>query len=338
MLRIVLAIASRGGLKLGSIILMVALFTGSITAVRTLSASYSSNTPLVKQMARPVRLSVVMDVDGVNGTRVRVASIDIQGSTVIVAAPEKGGLGVWLSVTGLKRDSPALGSDQALVSGRLLPSVSGGTIEVSGLVLQVVGTVDTANRMIVVGHETFSRLGFNHETFIYINGGSQGAGNGGALKGLEEIGDEYRWVHAEAPSALSLIYGLSMEVHGLLNAVSLMLYVSLGLACLVQGYYSMREGQDTFMVFKAHRAGTKSMILSLCLLSVIVASISVLLGLSLGVIASSSASLGASLVIGVPYVKPAVSLILLLDLAVAFASSFLGLALGYARGYQGAMG
>jgi len=312
---ILFSIASRGGFKLNTVILSIAIFTGMITAFQNIVFTYAVNAPIIGEVSTQPQLTVYKEYRE-GSLKVEVASIFVNDVLVIILSPSD--IVEFLKLMNVDGVPTSLKVGEALISEDLLPLTEFQNLEVDGLCLKISGVLPSSARLlksIIVSSESMRSLDLETE-FLYY----------GRLGGGEPVG------YTESPSLINLIHGVILEVQTLLSMVTYLLYITLSLTCLVQALHVMDGGRSVLKAFSVLGVSRGSLYLSLVIFAVVVSAVSVVLGYAIGVVASTSTSAVYSLVLDVPYLKPMVSDSLLLDLALAFISSSFGVSIGYVRG------
>ncbi len=309
-----LAIAVRGGMKLGVIFLTIALFTGIITSVQNIVYAYSDEMPFLMEIAAQPRIAIFKQ-EKPGAVEVRVVDVCIDGTIATLIAPSS--VTEYLDIIGGGSYSP-LKTGEMYVSGDIMHYVQEGALEIEGKILTVKDeSIPTSLlfKTLIISAETAEEIGLPTVSLYYS-------------RYLEA--DSISWV--EGPSSMSLIRGLTSEVQMFLSTITGLMYVLLCLTSLVQAFYVMSESRDTLRFFSVFGLSNYGMILNVVALAVIVSFVSVGFGYALGVISSASASAIVSIVLKIPYIKPNLSDELVFSLLLAFVSSSLGLSMGYVRG------
>jgi hypothetical protein len=311
-----MAVAARGGFKLGTAILIISVFTGSIMATRSLAYSYSLKAPIIEEISLNSIYSITRETGKEGGCGVKVAHLNSGGEYVTVLGP--GNVTLFLSLIGEGKPRD-LEDGEALVSKDLGSAVNGEVILVQDIPLTYVGKINSVGYFIVMNRKTL-----------------EGLSNEGEVFNFNEAPEHFEEGLEIAPGAVTLIKGLSGEIQMAIDVTSYLLYSCLGLACMLQTLYISREGEETFTVLSALNAKGLRVVCSLLVLSVMVGLAGAGLGYSLGMVSSSSISLLASRLFHIPYLKPSFNMDLLRDLGLSVGASSLGLVVGLLRGYRDA--
>lgn len=315
-----MSIAARGGLRVGLIVLIISLFTGSIVGLHSLASSYSGYVAELKELQRQPSISIYSSrVEG--SVEVHASRLDVGGLSVLVVWVSD--LQAYMKLHGASLRGAAPGVGELLVGEGLKGLIGPVERAVEGLGLKPSGYVSSEDYLaysLIVNAETAKTLGLRGLT-IYEARPSVGGGS----------------PIAEAPALQLLIRVVSEEVLGFLNLASLILLTGLALACFFQGYNASLESRATLKVLALLGASPSKAAPSLFALSLALSAISVLFGYCVGVFASASLSALASAAFNTPYLKPAVSLQQLHDAAFTLLAAFPSLSLGLLKGYLASM-
>jgi hypothetical protein len=303
-----LSIASRGGFKLGTLIFTVALLTASLTALQTLTASYSDNVELIQRIALTPRFSLDKD----QGTMIEINVHPINDVNVFLVAPSK--LPEYLSISGVRDPPENLGENDVIISTTLQEHTVDGKITIKDKNLRVVMALNLPQDTVILTSTALNRL------------------TPGSMKVYVSPGGEGRY--SQAPSTINLVKGLATEVQSIISSTGGLFFISLAVMAIIQATYVFEEGKESMQVFKALHAPNHSITASLLIVVFLVSGLTMVIGYSLGIVASSSISLLANLFIGTPYIKPVFSTRLFWSLILGFASIFTALSIGYIRGYR----
>ncbi len=312
MIRVLLCIAARGGLKLGPILLTISLFTALSAAVNAMSYSYANQAPIVSGFASAPTI-FVSSAPTQDSIVVWVSTIKISGSYAILLSSEDiEGLIRMLHVR-IEGRVPSLG--QVLVGEGLSTLITDGRIWIGGSLLEVAGVIKAPK------HLTHIMVGAAHTT----------EGWSGSVVYLTV--QPSASAITMAPSLKGLVDGTVGEALTSLKFIICLLYALLALASAIQGYAAMVEARPVFLVFGALGASRARMAFAFALLSFTISASCVALGYAVGVFSSSLMSSSTSLILGLPHIKLAVGVEMLYVLGLAFVASSLPLIAGFVKGY-----
>jgi hypothetical protein len=312
-----LSITARGGLKTGFILLTISLFTGLVVAVQSMSYSYASEAAILKEISRNPNLLVSYETKGQDALKVQLASVNVNGYTIIIVASKDLEQYVILQKVKMEGEYPRNG--EILAGEKLKPLLQNGMLLVEGQLLNVSGFVSAPvylSSAILLTSETMEILGIDTIILYY-----------------EEATESSETDLGEAPSSASLVQAVTKEVLNSLTLVTILLHAMLALTCITQGYNAAHESKVILEVFSALGTSGKKMAASLCVLALAITSGGMVLGYAFGIMTSAFASSLMSLTLGLPYIKPIASLHLICWLGSAFTISFITVTGGLVKGY-----
>jgi hypothetical protein len=313
------SITARGGLKVGSTLLIIALFTALVISVQALTCSYTKEAPLLQEISQTPQILLTTEPTEENALKVQVAPTKLSDHTLILIAPEQMEEYLHLFRAQVEGNLPKKG--QALIGTVVKSLLQGDTLALQGHLLNVTGTFSTpthSSYVVLVTPETLADLSIQTPA-LYLFEASQGSH---FAEGIE------------APCIIHLIDAVSREALDALAFTTLLLEVVLALTCLIQGYTVMNRSKPMLEVFSSLNASEKSMASFLALIAVAIGGCGAVLGYALGMISSSAVSLLLSLAADLPYMKTLAGSHLLHALLISFVFSATALTLGFAAGYH----
>jgi hypothetical protein len=317
--RTLFSIAVRGGLKAGSTLFIIALFTALVISVQALAYSYTKEAPLLQEISQTPQILLAPGPTEENALRVQVAPTKLGDHTLIVIASEKMEEYLHLFQARVEGSLPEKG--QALIGTVVKSLLQGDTLPLQGYLLNITGTFSTSAHSayaVLIVPQTMADVSIQATT-LYLSKPSQGS--------------NFR-AGTEAPCIIPLIDAVSREALEALAFTTLLLEIVLALTCLIQGYTVMNRSKPTLEVFSSLNASEKSMTSLLALTAVAIGGCGTVLGYALGMISSSAVSLLLSLAAGLPYMKPLAGSHLLHAFLISFVFSAAALTLGFAAGYH----
>jgi hypothetical protein len=312
---VILVISARGGLRLGHAITTITLFVALSVSLHAASHSYSGQLRPIEELGGPPQLAFYATQAG-DSTRVRVATLDFNGSVIILLGVDD--VGRFLKEQNASMEGSLPEKGQGVAGVRLRPGLADNYLQINSQRIAITGFIKAPTYLsscLVVGTDTLEALGLN-TLDAYL---SKGGRNSTAL--------------AEAPSIKSLVRGISNEFFQSLTSLTYLLYGMLALASLVQGYTASLEGRSLFRVLTLLNAGRKSTVASLILLAGAASAFPTLLGYAVGTLTSAMLSSVASVALGLPHIKPIINLEMVYLLTLAFFTSFTALSIGFVKGY-----
>lgn len=320
-LRTLIATASRGGLKVGFILLTISLFTGLVVAVQVTARSYATEASILKEISLNPKMGVHKEPRR-DALRVGVTALRLMDRTVMVFAVEDPGQ--FLNLHGAKLEGFKPMRGEAIIGVRLKPLTRNSSLPIMGHTLRVSGYIPSPNHLssaIILTPETLGMLGLESSTLYYE-------------RPVMESGVRL----TEAPSSKALVEGVKEEALSSLNLITLLPISMLTLTCMVQGYNTAHESRRVLRVFTTLGAPDRSMVVSLILLALLLSLVGVAVGFSLGMVSSALASSLLSLVLGLPYIKPVAGPESLPWMGYILAATLTSLSIGLLRGYSIDMG
>ncbi len=317
--RTLFSIAARGGLKVGSTLLIIALFTALVISVQALTYSYTKEAPLLQEISRTPQILLTREPTEDGALKVQMAPTKLSDHTIILIAPERMEEYLHFFRAQVEGNLPEKG--QVLIGTVVKTLLQGHTLTLQGHPLGVTGIFSTPSHSsyaVLVTPETLADLSVQTTAFY-----------------LSEASQESHFAEGiEAPCIIHLIDAVSREALDALAFTTLLLEGILALTCLIQGYTVMNRSKPTLEVFSSINASEKSMASLLVLIAVAIGGCGAVLGYALGMISSSAVSLLLSFAADLPYMKPLAGSHLLYAFLCSFVFSATALTLGFAFGYH----
>jgi len=316
-----LKVSLRGGLKLGSAVITIALFTALAVSINSMAVAYAAEGSVIAQFADSPQFCVSASPVGNSSVAVGISSAAIDGKTVSVystASPSS-----LLSIIGAKLEGAYPAAGEALVGKSLSPYVDAGSITLPGSAHNVSGYLPSSPLAysIIVNQAPSGDA-------VYFTRLNSTSGSASSLPSSSASGP----IAAAAPSFSVLVALVTSETLASVQWLTALLLALLAVVGASQGYRAMNDSSPVALTLGSLSPSRSAVVSSSAAVAAAVALACAALGCAVGLFSSAFLSSLLSSALSLPHVKPAVdigtALVLSLSFAVSAASLGSGLAFG----------
>jgi len=308
-----LKLAARGSLKTKPILLTIAILIAINVGLHTMTNSYEKEVTTLMALYAGREYLTVSDKPIPGSIKVAISPYSINDRRILLVSSDN--IKTLLAVSDAMIDGVLpVKADEVAMGESIEDFAERNAVTVYGRPLKVTGYVKSSD------HLAYS-----------IISPTQISPTAQPLYLLPREGGD---AEASAPAIKLVTRSLFLEVLSIMSGMKYLLYATLALSCLFQGYNSLIEAEHVLQVFASMSTPRRIMNASIFLYACVISIGGAVLGFSVGVFTPGLLSSLTSIFLRLPPLKPLIDLKVGDDLALGVGASLPTLFIGLMRGYS----
>ena len=316
---IIMSIAARGELKVKYLVLIASIFLAVVVGLKGMTEAYVHDVmAIVELYSRPSLAISSQRPAGVKAVKVNVVHITIENIDALLISVSNVSVYLDLHRARLKGSLPGFG--EALVGSKLRDQIGLPIAYINGLKLNITGIIssnDYLDYSLIILDETAALLDLEWKTL-------------------------YEWEVRESsepiphamivPAIPTLLISVIISAERNVRLITNLIYAMACMAGFFLAGSSSVEARRTIRVLTSAGFTFKGLLFSFMTLSIVLAALSTIIGVSLGILAPTLISAITSIFLKLPYIRPMAYESMYLDILWYFILLFICFFTGFVRG------